>query len=312
MKKILLSLFAFSAMSISAQVTVFEDGFETYDDFVITGFGGWQTLDIDGLTTYGTDTGDWPNIGVPQAWQIFNPSTATNADNSTESCATGEDRNFDPHGGQKYAGSWAAVPSETGGPSANEDYLISPPIALGTSNNELTFWIKQLSSCYGIEKFRVGVYVGSGMPTSGSDFTIISGIPAQNASTSWVLKTYALNAYSNQTIRIGIKNQSADAYMLMVDDFKVTSSNLKTKDFAESNFGVSPNPVKNSLNLKNLQSVKISQIQITDLNGRTVQTRNFGNVAQDLTVDVAALSSGVYLLSITSDQGSTVKKIIKE
>ncbi len=314
MKKILLSLFVVSGMSLSAQVTVFEDSFENYDDFVISGFGGWQTLDIDMLNTYtgGNPAPMWANAGAPQAWQIFNPTTAL-VTNTTDPCtAATENANFDPHTGQKYAASWAGSPSTTGGAQANEDYLISPPISLGTSNNELTFWVKQLSTCYGAEKFKVGVYTGTGTPTTGSDFTIISGFSPVSTTEVWTLKTYPLAAYNNQTIRIMIKNQSADAYMLMVDDFKVTSSNLKTKEFAETNFGVSPNPVKSTLQLSNKANVKISQLQLTDLNGRIISTTSYNGVQQDINFDMGQLQSGVYLLNITSDKGTSVKKIIKQ
>ena len=78
MKKLLLSLLFISGLSSNAQVTVFEDSFETYTNFAITGFGGWQTIDVDLLTTYGVGTGiSWLNNGAPQAFMVYNPSATT-------------------------------------------------------------------------------------------------------------------------------------------------------------------------------------------------------------------------------------------
>lgn len=315
MKKLLLSLFAVASLTANAQVTVFEDGFESYPNFAITGFGNWQTLDIDLLLTYTGGLPDgapaWPNAGDPQAFMVFNP-TAAGVTNSTDACtATLENRNFDPHTGSKYAGSWAGVPSTTGGAIKNEDWLISPVLNLGTSNNELKFWIKQLSSCYGTEKFRVGVYVGTGTPTSSASFTIISGALAQNASVNWAEKTYALNAYSNQSIRIGIKNESEDAYFLMVDDFKVTSSNLGVNDLLAAKFSLFPNPTNGSITITNSDAIRVHQIEITDLNGRIITNKTFTDALSELQMNISDLSTGMYLMTIHSDQGSVTKKIIR-
>lgn len=303
------------SFSASAQVTVFEDGFETYDDFLITGFGGWLTLDLDGLETYVGGLPDntpapWANAGDPQAWMIFNPVAAT-VSNSTDACSTAlgtENRNFDPHGGDKLAVSWAGVPA--GGIGANDDWLVSPPVSLGASNNNVEFWVKQLSSCYGTERFRVGVYVGTGTPTTGADFTIISPAPNVTATTSWVLKTYSLAAYNNQTIRIGIRNQSADAYMLMVDDFKVTSSNLAVNEAFSSKFSVYPNPATNTIYISNTDGIQLNQISISDLNGRVVKTVKTDGMEQ-AEMNIGELSAGIYMMSIDSPQGKALKKIVK-
>lgn len=61
MKKILLSASLLLTMSlVNGQTVLLDEGFESYTNFAITGFGNWQTLDIDGLNTY---TGGGPVIG---------------------------------------------------------------------------------------------------------------------------------------------------------------------------------------------------------------------------------------------------------
>ncbi|HEY0091281.1 MAG TPA: T9SS C-terminal target domain-containing protein, partial [Flavobacterium sp.] len=150
MKKLLLSIFAVSSFAANAQVTVFEDSFETYEDFAITGFGDWLTLDLDLLGTYtgGTPGADpaWANAGAPQAWQIFNPTTAMVVNDNNAACSGDDEiRNFDPHTGNKYAASWASALE--GGAPVNNDFLISPVLNLGASNNVLKFWVKSMSSC---------------------------------------------------------------------------------------------------------------------------------------------------------------------
>lgn len=313
MKKLLLSAFLLSTVAMSAQVTIFEDGFETYEDFTITGFGGWQTLDIDGLPVYSVgDEFEWPNIGVPQAWMVFNPSATTPPVTNATTVPDGENRNFDPHGGSKYAASWAAVPATTGGPG-NNDYLVSPVIQLGASNNELTFWIKSLSDSYDLEEYRAYVYVGTGTPTQLSDFVIPPLTPSTQFAPypNWIQRTFSLNTWSNQSIRIAIRNMGADHYMLMVDDVKVTSSNLAVDEVFSSKFAVYPNPSNGVINLSNNDNIMMKDMNITDINGRIVKSVNLNGVSE-AQVNISDLSNGVYMLNIFSDQGKAVKKIVKQ
>ena len=315
MKKILLSILFLSGLSASAQLTVFEDSFENYEDFLITGIGDWQTLDLDLLNTYtgGQAAGatPWLNAGSPQAFMVFNPTTAevTNGTNGVD--GETENRNFDPRTGSKYAACWAGVPSTTGGATANSDFLISPVLNLGTTNNELRFWAKSMSDSYGLEKYRVYVYVGTGTPTLLSQFTLVSGLAVLTAPyPAWAENVIALNAYSNQSIRIGIRCVTPDAYMFMVDDFKVTSSNLKTDEFFSNKFSAYPNPTNSVVNITNSDNILLSEVTITDMNGRIVKTVNANNLTE-VQINVADLTTGVYFMNVATDSGKAVKKFIK-
>ena len=62
-------------------------------------------------------------------------------------------------------------------------------------------------------------------------------------------------------------------------------------------------------NVSNTSS-SINSIEITDLNGRVVKTVNAID-ASNAQVNISDLSSGVYMMNITSDKGSVTKKIIK-
>lgn len=317
MKKLLLSIFAVSAFGASAQVTVFQEDFESYDDFLISGYGGWITLDKDGLNTYigglPEESEGWPNASIPQAWMVYNPTTA-GVSNSTDACNSTlgtEDRNFDPHSGSKYVASWAGVPAA--GVTRNEDWIVSPPINIGASNNQVSFWIKQLSSCYGIESFKVGVISGTATIDNTTTFTLIAGtaVSGVNASVNWEQKTYNIPAsFANGPVRIAILNRSADAYMLMVDDVTVTSSNLSVNDVLASKFSVFPNPASNVVNISSTDAIAVNQINITDLNGRVVKQNKFEGVA-DAQVNISDLTTGVYMMNIVTAEGTAVKKIVR-
>lgn len=313
MKKTLL-LFLISISSF-AQVTVFEDSFETYDDFSISNFGGWQTLDLDLLFTYtggqpeGADP--WANAGEPQAFMIFNPTTA-NVSNATNGVGgSQESRNFNPRTGSKYASCWAGVPESNGQlAQANNDWLISPPINLsGATGSSLSIWVKSLSDTYGLERYRIGVYVGSGTPTSGSDFTIISGGSSLTAPyPNWAERVQSLSTYDGQTIRIGIKCETADSYMFMVDDFKITATTLSNSEFTINSFSLYPNPTTSILNISNNNNFDIKNISVVDINGRVIKNQE-GSLTQ---INVSDLNAGVYFVTIEAAEGKTTKKFIKQ
>lgn len=312
MKKLLLSILFVSGFSGSAQTVLFEDSFETYTDFVITGFGDWSTLDLDLRPTYtgGVSPVTWANAGQPQAFQIFNPAVAgvTNIEEGEGTPPSEENRNFDPNTGDKYAASWAAVPNAS--QPANNDWLISPPITLGSSGNELSVFVKSMSSTYFLEEYSIGVYVGSGNPTSGSDFiaTDISGFEAPYF--GWENIIVDLDAYSNQTVRIGIRNQGNDHYMFMVDDFKITTTGLSVNETFTMKFNANPNPAQDVINISNNENIILNNITVTDINGRIVKSVKVSNVSETQ-INVSDLNAGIYFMNINTDSGVAVKKIIK-
>lgn len=310
MKKKLLSLFLLLSITAGAQTTLFEDSFEAYNDFIIQNIGSWITLDLDGSTTYADDgTIVWNNKFLPQAFIIFNPSVA----GVTNAASGNELRNYDPKTGSKYAGSWAAVlPGDgVGGTGPNNDWLVSPPIPLGASDNVVSFWVKSMSSSYGLENYTVGVYTGSGVPAASSDFTLISGGGSLTAPfPNWEQKTFNLDAYANQTVRIGIHCVSVNRYFFMVDDFKVTTATLGTRDFFNQHFTIFPNPANEVLHLSAKNNTGIKGIQITDLNGRTVKKIEQPPV-EALQLNVSDLTAGMYLITVQTNDGNAVSKFLK-
>lgn len=319
MKKIILSLSLIWGTAAYSQTVLLDESFETYPNFAITGIGSWLTLDLDGANTYygggpvvGGETDpnwspNWPDASSAKAFQIFNPSASNATNNLTVTTGVDEEiRNFTPHTGQKYAAAWAA--SAPVGTIANNDWLITPAITLGTSSNTLTFWVKALSPDYS-EQYKVGVYTGSGNPTTGSNFTIISGTSALNATyPSWQLVTLNLDAYAGQTIRVGFNYLAVNKYMLMLDDVKITAvGTLGTNEISKikASTSIYPNPTKGEVNIKTDKKIKATSV--VDMSGKTLSRVESGNT------DISSLPKGIYLMKVEFTDGtSTTEKIIKQ
>lgn len=301
MKKLLLSLLVCAGFSANAQVTLFEDSFEFYEDFAITGIGDWTTIDVDLLPTYGFTGTTFTNSGVAKSFQVFNAGATTPPITTVSTAQDWTART----GGERHMVCFAAVPSAS--VTANNDWLISPQIALGTTNT-IKFWAKACNAQYGAERFTVYVSNTDALPAS--MVKISAGNYITTPGITYAEYTYTLPAsYDGQSVYVGIKCTSPDQFGFAIDDFSVTAATLSTETFFASNFTTYPNPASDVININTKNNtVVINAIQMTDLNGRVVkEVKGMNNQ-----INVSELNAGVYFLKITTDQGTGTTKVIKK
>lgn len=299
MKKLLLSCAMLLGLYANAQQTLFEDSFESYDDFAIADIGFWTMVDVDLKVTYGFTGITFPNSGVAKSFQVFNATTTTPPITPTATS------NWTARTGNKHMVCFAAA---TAAP-LNNDWMITPQITLSESGNTLKFWAKSCDATYGLERFKVGI---STTGTAPADFTIISpgNYITTAANLTWVEYTYPLDQYANQPIYVGWNCVSNDQFGFAIDDVLVTADNLSTESFFSSNFMVYPNPANNVLNIDAKQGMKFSKVEMTDLNGRVVKTMNVDAITTQL--NISDLNAGVYFLKVSSNEGVGTSKIIKK
>ena len=88
----------------------------------------------------------------------------------------------------------------------------------------------------------------------------------------------------------------------------IVINTLNTNDFNLDKIKIYPNPVDAILNIEN--GAEIEKITIYDFTGKIIQT-HFNNNNHSVLLNVSTLTSGIYLLKITSATGIVNKKIIK-
>jgi len=122
---------------------------------------------------------------------------------------------------------------------------------------------------------------------------------------------YTLTDLNSGSYRLVITDENDCVFVLFFEIFLHVSTREYLKD---SNFSISPNPVNNELNISlvsksNTQGIIL--IGISDTKG--VQHFNLQVNRQEEThsIGVAHLSPGFYLLSVTTEQGRTVKPFVK-
>ena len=89
---------------------------------------------------------------------------------------------------------------------------------------------------------------------------------------------------------------------------------LSTEEFIplDNEITIYPNPSNGNITIKN-NGVALDQVRVSDLNGRVVFSQNLNGMTEDKELNLSSkLSSGMYLMTITSNNTSTVKKLIIE
>lgn len=301
MKKSLLigSVLFLGLSAANAQNIIFEDDFESFDDFIYENIGDWTLVSEDGNSdNSGFADVTFPNQDEMTSWIVFNPLNTTPPIDEV----TAYNWDFSAENGEKY------MLSKFSFQGPNKDWLISPQIELPADGVlDWQFKVKAPSGFFENESFRVLV---STTDTDLSSFTEI-GSEVTPVAKEWLTYNFDLNEYSGESVYLAIEYTSNNLFALLVDDFLVTQEvTAGTNDISLKNLYIYPNPVNedfsivypegkfNSANLK---------IKISDLSGKTV--KDFNSQEQ---YNVSDLAKGIYVVEATDGKQTMSGRIIKK
>ncbi len=101
-------------------------------------------------------------------------------------------------------------------------------------------------------------------------------------------------------------NFGGDAY---IDNIKINEANMAVSSVTKENIAVYPNPVKTNLHFNLPNGEKVSTIQIYNMVGQHVFTKN----TSDATLNLENLKAGTYIITVNSTKGTSYSsKFIKE
>ena len=195
-------------LSWNKEQDAFFDDFEEYEPFAIK-FGAWTGIDADNVAAAPL-VGTYANRGTLQYAQIMSPM-------NVDPMWWYDYPVLRPYSGGQYVGF-----TRTGVGTANDDWLISPVITLG-SDHLLSFMAKAADKY--TEKFQVYITTKTDQPKQ-ADFTLLSKDNYETATVQgWRKYTYDLSSYKGQQVKVAIRyvseSNNGGAFMLMVDDVKV-------------------------------------------------------------------------------------------
>ncbi len=282
------------------------DDFEEHNDFALN-LPGWLQHDVDGSNTYTISNVDYANAGEAMSYMVFNPSATVPPI-----------QDMLPQSGDKYLTSFAA----TEGP--NDDWIITPRFTIGTTS-VVSFYAKSYTDEFGLERFRAKMSLGGTEPED-FEFSLHQGIDYLEAPTEWTLYNFNVSELTGTTVRFAIQCVSDDAFIFMMDNFRIDSTddgvdnenveNIPQINSLAQNY---PNPFnpETSIAFTTKESGNVA-IEIYNVRGQKVKTllndyRKAGShsvVWNGKDDNNKAVASGVYFYKMRNGKFSSTKKMI--
>jgi hypothetical protein len=96
-------------------------------------------------------------------------------------------------------------------------------------------------------------------------------------------------------------------------DFELDLTILGTQDNELNNaIALYPNPANEQVTISNSSNITLDTAMIYDLNGKLVSQIDLTNMTSEKVIDISNFATGVYMVYITGEQSSVVKRLIKE
>ncbi len=186
-------------------------------------------------------------------------------------------------------------------------WLITPSIRL-TTGNYFVWDAYSMDSEY-LEDYKVRI---STTNTDTASFTTLATIIEEEG--TWQRRLVDLSAYAGQDVYIAIQYISDDMFRLLVDNLKIAGLATLTPDGPEpegletadgSDINVYPNPTTGVITVA---AANIIRIEVIDAMGRVAMTQN----GSANTMNISALAEGVYTLRVATENGVSMKRIVKK
>ena len=213
------------------------------------------------------------------------------------------DAGFDGHNSESAIGSASYINNV--GVLYPDNWLISNQFAVPASGATIEWWE------YGVDNNdyadHYSVYVAANGGNQPSDFTsglLFSGAPT--APKTWVKHNRNISAdLAGHTVRVAFRHHDVNnMYWLLIDYVKIVAGNSAgISETGAAKIDFYPNPVVDKLYISEVAS----EVSVIDINGRVLM--NEKNVRM---VDMSALTSGVYMVRVVTENGMTTKKVVKQ
>ncbi len=265
---------------------------KTYANFIKVGTeSNWLMEDFDTFKTAG-DKG-WTATDVTQNGYYWMSNSGKTPSENTGPLSDSSSQNG--LGTYIYAEATGAKPGDI-------SEFVSPCITINYENSELEFAYHMFGNHVG--ELHVDIktddgYVNDVIPA-------LIGSQQQNQSDAFKIKDIDLSSYVNQTIKVRFRAVRGDEW-----DGDIAIDNLFIKTIiipiSDKNVIAYPNPVKNDLLYVKTNSKEPLNFQISNVTGTVFMTGMLVNQP----INMSKLASGMYLLTITSQNSKVIKKIIK-
>lgn len=126
----------------------------------------------------------------------------------------------------------------------------------------------------------------------------------------WRTETIDLSGYEGENVQFRFVCINGNGNTTLIDNVRVEGVlSTNTVNF-DDNFSLYPNPARDSFRIRS-NTVNLKELEIFSVLGAKVKTITIDANQQEIEVDIKELSSGIYMIKLESELGTSVKKIIK-
>lgn len=211
-----------------------------------------------------------------------------------------------------FSRSWDSEPAPGGTILTPDNILYTPTFDIPAEALTITFKMKvgSASPTYFAEKYAVLVY-------DDADFagTIVSvyeeRLTEGGDNTAKDISVSIPASFAGKTTGIGIRHyDTSDEYEIYADDFEVSyTTSLSTQEKTLEIVKAFPNPVKDILTIKTPEA--IDNIAVINQLGQKVLVLDKNNIFNN-SVDLSALSKGLYIIQVQANNKSNTITILKK
>ena len=142
------------------------------------------------------------------------------------------------------------------------------------------------------------------------DFLVKS--TSTNTAQDFKFNSILINTFTHNIINtITIKHEARFDNVKITAIQSVPAHVLSTNEVLNEQFNVYPNPATNVVNISNSATIAVNKVVLYDVSGKLLKEETY-NSTEPIQVNVANLPSGTYVFHIETDQGTAVKKVVKQ
>lgn len=186
------------------------------------------------------------------------------------------------------------------GALAPDNWMITPKITIPAGSAYFSWWSGARDNTYHYDHYAVLI---STTGNSMSDFTTTL-FEGDNQAGAFRRHSVSLDSYAGQNVYIAFRHYNCqDVYQLQIDDISLSTGVDGIDDVDNDMVSVSPNPTTDRVVVKaeNLQTV-----EVYDMTGALVLTTDRS------VVDMTAFSNGVYMFRVSTLNGVSNQKVVKQ
>ena len=184
-----------------------------------------------------------------------------------------------------------------------DNWLTSPIITMpSTGSYEISWKVMPYATDYPTDHY--GVYV----ITEGAEPTLLFEETLNSTMGDFQQRIVAIPSSVNGDFRVAFRHYDnpGGGYVIILDNIRIVEagSTQGIDDVENNSVAIYPNPANSIINV---EGEGIITVQLLDMNGRTVITRDNRGM-----VDISGLANGIYMVRVITENGVSTQKIVKK